>query len=329
MKQRYLVLYCGGTIGMVASERGLVPNLETVQQALQRYGQNLELELYAFDPLIDSSAITLADMAALLTRIQASWHDYAGFLIIHGTDTMAYTASVLAFALAGADKPVVLTGSQKPLWADPSDAAANLQQALEAMLLPELKGVALAFDGLLLHGAAAKKTDAVDFSAFSSPSRSVLAKYQQNAWHGEVWPKADGQPNLSLVLAADASVASYLLTPGVNVELVANSLLQAQPQAAVLLTYGNGNAPSSHAFIGAIQAYVDRGGVLVNVSQVNRGLVAPLYAQGSALSAAGAIAGGCLTLEAAWAKLWVGISMGLGGPDLGQWFETDVVGEWH
>ncbi|MBP6344668.1 MAG: asparaginase [Neisseriaceae bacterium] len=329
--ERYLVLYCGGTIGMVASAAGLVPNLETVRQALAEYGEGLPIDFYAFDPLIDSSAITLADMAALLAKIQQHWHDYAGFLVIHGTDTMAYTASMLAFALAGADKSVVLTGSQKPLLAEASDAPGNLRQALAAMVLPELNGVALVFDGFLLSGAAVKKTDAVDVHAFTSPSQPALGRYQNGRWRlHESAARASGfgPLNLGLSLQTAASVATYVLTPGVNSVYIGASLEQAKPQAAVLLSYGNGNGPSTAEFIAAIQAYTDGGGVLVNVSQVNRGLVAPIYAQGSALSAAGAQAGGALTLEAAWAKLTVGISLGLAGPELADWFGADLIGEW-
>lgn len=325
---RYLALYCGGTIGMVASEAGLVPHLDTVQQALAQYGQHLDLDFYAFSPLIDSSAITLADMAALLAKLQQHWHDYAGFLVIHGTDTMAYTASVLAFALAGADKPVVLTGSQKPLLAEPSDGPDNLQQALAALTLVGLRGVALAFAGQLLHGAAVKKTDAIDVHAFTSPNRAALAHHQAGAWQPSALPATVGTLNLGLVLQPMASVATYLLTPGVNSAYIGRSLRQERPQAAVLLSYGNGNGPSNDDFIAAIRSYTEDGGVLVNVSQVNRGLVAPIYAQGSALSAAGALAGGSLTLEAAWAKLTVGISLGLTGPSLADWFRRDVVGEW-
>ncbi len=328
MRQAYLVLYCGGTIGMVAGEQGLVPSLATVQQALAQYGQDLAFDFYAFEPLIDSSAITLADMAALLGKIQSHWHDYAGFLVIHGTDTMAYTASLLAFALAGADKPVVLTGSQKPLGAVPSDAATNLQQALAALRLPGLCGVSLVFDGRLWAGAWVKKTDAIDFDAFSSPNQPALAVYEGGRWRQDGLPAATGRLHLGLVLAEDAQVATYVLTPGVNSDYMARQWRQERPQAVILLSYGNGNAPSHASFIQAVQAYVAQGGVLVNVSQVNRGLVAPIYAQGSALAQAGALAGGRLTLEAAWAKLWVGISMGFAGPELGRWFASDVLGEW-
>ncbi|MBP6115633.1 MAG: asparaginase [Neisseriaceae bacterium] len=326
--ERFLVLYCGGTIGMVASEAGLVPNLDTVRQALAQYGQHLDLDFYAFSPLIDSSAITLADMAALLAKIQQHWHEYVGFLVIHGTDTMAYTASVLAFALAGADKPVVLTGSQKPLLAAVSDGPSNLQQALAALTLPGFQGVGVVFDGQLLHGAAVKKTDAIAFNAFSSPNWPALAQYQAAGWQTGVLPPASGSLNLAVTLQPTAKVATYVLTPGANSDYIGHSLQRDQPQAAVLLTYGNGNGPSTASFIAAMATYVDQGGVLVNVSQVNRGLVAPIYAQGSALSAAGAVAGGGLTLEATWAKLTVGISLGLAGPQLAAWFAADLLGEW-
>lgn len=328
MSNPYLVLYCGGTIGMVASEHGLVPSLDAVRQALVKHGQGMALDFYAFEPLIDSSAITLTDMAALLRQIQRHWHDYAGFLVIHGTDTMAYTAAMLSFALAGADKPVLLTGSQKPLGAEPSDAAINLQQTLSALSLPGLCGVSLVFDGRLWSGAWVKKTDAIDFAAFASPNKPALAVHESGEWRYEALPEVAGELSLDLALAEDASVATYVLTPGVNSHHIARHLLQDGPQAAVLLSYGNGNAPADDGFIAAIKAYVAGGGVLVNVSQVNRGFVAPIYAQGSALNAAGALAGGHLTLEAAWAKLTVGISKGLYGVGLADWFRENVMGEW-
>lgn len=325
---RYLVLYCGGTIGMVEGADGLVPNLSTVKQALAAYGDQFNSDFYAFDPLIDSSAITLTDMAALLTKIQRHWHDYAGFLVIHGTDTMAYTAALLSFALAGANKPVIITGSQKPLLAPISDGPSNLKQALMALTLQAFTGVGLVFNGQLLHGAMAKKTDAIDFNAFTSPNRPPLAYYESGKWQSCSLSPAKGCLDLTLSLRPETSVATYVLTPGVNSRYIAHSLSQENPQAAILLSYGNGNSPSTEDFIEAIKNYTNAGGVLVNVSQVNRGCVAPIYAQGSALSAAGALAGGYLTLEAAWAKLTVGIGLGLVGPKLADWFLADLIGEW-
>lgn len=156
MKQKIFVLYTGGTIGMTQSSAGLRPDTALVDKALAPFSDGLDFEWHVCQPLIDSSAVTLQNQRDWLELIIAKLPDYDGILVLHGTDTMAYTANLFALSLQGLDKPVILTGSQWPYDAANSDAPRNLATAVSAFSL-KLKQVAIAFDGKLFPAVGSSK----------------------------------------------------------------------------------------------------------------------------------------------------------------------------
>ena len=178
MSRRILLLYTGGTIGMDDTEHGLAPVPGLLPRLIERIvHRDISLEVVEYPELIDSSAITLAHWNRIIGDIVRHYDQYDGFIVVHGTDTMAYTASILAFALQGIGKPVVLTGSQLPLVRARSDGWNNLADALEAASQPDLHEVVIVFSSVMLRGCRARKVDAARFHGFDSPNCPVLAEF--------------------------------------------------------------------------------------------------------------------------------------------------------
>ncbi len=305
MQKRLLVLYTGGTIGMDETPDGLAPVPGLLPRLLERFrSPALDFELREYAPLIDSSAITLADMRTLCADIAAGYEHFDGFVVIHGTDTMAYTASMLAFALRGLAKPVVVTGSQLPLVHPRSDGWNNLADAFEAACQDDLHEVALAFDRLLLRGCRARKVDAAAFAGFDSPNAPHLARFGISVdWRREHWRRASG-PFAPVLPDAARRVLPMLLMPGASAALFGRMLHEDDVDAAVLLSYGNGNAPADPALLDGVAAATKRGVSVLNLTQVVRGAVeVGAYAASQPLARAGALPGADMTPEAALAKL--------------------------
>ncbi|MGN6943458.1 asparaginase domain-containing protein, partial [Neisseria sp. P0016.S008] len=165
MKQKIFVLYTGGTIGMTQSSAGLRPDTALVDKALAPFSDGLDFEWHVCQPLIDSSAVTLQNQRDWLELIIAKLPDYDGILVLHGTDTMAYTANLFALSLQGLDKPIILTGSQWPYDAANSDAPCNLATAVSAFSL-KLKQVVIAFDGKLFPAVGSSKVSTETAAGF-------------------------------------------------------------------------------------------------------------------------------------------------------------------
>jgi L-asparaginase len=305
---RLCVLYTGGTIGMDHTPAGLAPVPGLLPRLLERLRvPGRELDLIEYPQLIDSSAITPAHWNRMIADIASRYANYDGFVIIHGTDTMAYSASVLAFALRGLAKPVVLTGSQLPLVHPRSDGWSNLADAFEAASQPDLHEVAIAFDRLLLRGCRARKLDAASFSGFNSPNDAPLANFGIAAhWHRARWLPAGSEPFAPVTLNESAKVAAMMLTPGAGAELFGRWLQQGGLDGALLLSYGNGNAPADPALLAGVGAASAAGTLVLNLTQVVHGAVeVGAYAASQPLAQAGAIPGADMTPEAALAKLTV------------------------
>ncbi len=182
MKQKIFVLYTGGTIGMTQSSAGLRPDTALVDKALAPFSDGLDFEWHVCQPLIDSSAVTLQNQRDWLELIIAKLPDYDGILVLHGTDTMAYTANLFALSLQGLDKPVILTGSQWPYDAANSDAPRNLATAVSAFSL-KLKQVAIAFDGKLFPAVGSSKVSTETAAGFDNlhfaPSNDAFVRAVQ------------------------------------------------------------------------------------------------------------------------------------------------------
>jgi L-asparaginase len=305
---RLCVLYTGGTIGMDHTPAGLAPVPGLLPRLLERLrAPGREVDLIEYPQLIDSSAITPAHWNRMIADIASRYANYDGFVIIHGTDTMAYSASVLAFALRGLAKPVVLTGSQLPLVHPRSDGWSNLADAFEAASQPDLHEVTIAFDRLLLRGCRARKLDAASFSGFNCPNDAPLANFGIAAhWHRERWLPAGPEPFAPVALDESAKVAAMMLTPGAGAALFGEWLQQGGLDGALLLSYGNGNAPADPALLAGVSAASAAGTLVLNLTQVVHGAVeVGAYAASQPLAQAGAIPGADMTPEAALAKLTV------------------------
>ena len=270
--------------------------------------------IHEYDPLLDSANMTPADWLKIARDIAAHDDDYDGFIVLHGTDTMAYTASALPFMLHGLAKPVILTGSQLPLWEVRNDARENLITVMMIAANYAIPEVCLYFGDKLLRGCRAVKVNAVGFEAFDSPNYPPLGTVGIHIdvhWRRILPPPAPGPLTVQALGAAcgerrqTAHVGTLRLFPGMDFDVVAN-VLRPPLQGLILETYGVGNGPvNNRAFMAALVDAVARGVVIVDCTQCLKGMVdLEGYATGSALAKAGVISGFDMTVEAALAKLF-------------------------
>ena len=241
---------------------------------------------------------------------------------------MAYTASVLAFALQGLNKPVVLTGSQLPLVHPNSDGWVNLADAFAAACQPDLAEVVIVFDRVMLRGSRARKVDAAHFHGFDSPNCPALAEFGMTPhWNRPMWLAHHGSFKV-LRLNPSARVAAFFLTPGCGAALIGQTLGSAGLDAALLMSYGNGNTPADAGLLDGVRSAIRSGTVVLNITQALRGSVEPgTYAACQPLIQAGALSGGDMTPEAALAKLtWIA-SLPLPAEVRQGLLETSLVGE--
>jgi L-asparaginase len=326
---RIRVVYTGGTIGMVDSPRGLVPGADLtgwLGSLLVRSELAGMVEVAEFDHLIDSSNATPLDWQAVVDDVRRHSEQADGFVVLHGTDTMAYTAAALAFALTGLDRPVVVTGAQDPLGVVGSDAYPNVTGALRAVASGRMRGVGLYFGHRLLAGARSTKTSSWAFRGFDSPNQAALAQA------GEPWswnappPPGRGWPNPKPYVRQDVVVVN--LAPGITAKRLA-ALLDPLPDAVILRAYGVGNAPSEEPGLTDVLAATVAAGVPVVVSsqcqQAN--VLLGHYEAGDALARLGAIGSVDMTLEATYTKVVFLLSQGVAGQDLAAWMGRSIAGE--
>ena len=330
---RVYVLYTGGTIGCVTDPNGAlapVPGMEFEKLALSVPGlsdhqvkdyPDLGWTMDWFDRTLDSSNMTPADWVAIARRLLSVYDQYDGFVVLHGTDSMAYSASALSFLLPGLSKPVVFSGSQVPLSFTLSDAPANLVGAIVAAGTLPVPEVCVYFDTKLLRGNRSSKVDANRFAGFDSPNFPPLATIgsvvARNEPHWLPMPDTGvslaGPDNQARRMAAlDAlpaalaafSVVMLWLYPGIRASTVSAMLTGTSPAAkgAIILAYGEGNGSTDPDFLDTLSAAVKAGIVLMDNTQVQRGAVLPgAYATG--LAAVGAVGAYDMTPEASYAKL--------------------------
>jgi L-asparaginase len=310
MASRVLVLYAGGTIGMARAEDGFRPmtGFEDVLRRLLR--EQVAAVLPDFDVValaepIDSANLQPSHWSALARELVTRWQAYDGFVVLHGTDTMAYSASALSFMLRGADKPVIFTGAQIPLGEPDSDALANLLGALMLAGRQRIQEVCLYFGGRLLRGNRSTKLASEAFDAFDSPNYPQLADVGEDvALHADAL--LTPPPRTFVVPQFDAEAVAVLsVYPGISARIVDAIAVSPRVRGLVLRTYGVGNVPDAHiTFIDSLARTIERGIVVLNTTQCVRGRVIPgTYATGAALDRIGVLPGGDMTLEAAFAKL--------------------------
>lgn len=313
-KPAILIIYTGGTIGMREDPvtRTLAPMkfgmlLEEIPE-LCKLGYNISS--ITFNPPIDSSNMTPAIWARLARTIQKNYTRYDGFVILHGTDTMAYTASALSYMFENLDKPVVMTGSQLPIGVLRTDGKENLITAVELAaarkdgrtLVPE---VCIYFDSKLFRGNRTTKKDSSQFSAFASFNYPPLATAGVDLIfnHDKInYPKNRGV--LKINTSVDDKVIILKIFPGMNRHYFESVLQLPDLRGVVLESYGSGNMPTSDWLVNAIRKACKRGVILMNVSQCQGGKVTMGHYETSLeLEKAGVISGNDITVEAAITKL--------------------------
>ena len=319
---RVLVLYTGGTIGMRRNARGAyepVPGwfVEQIEQQPQLHdptqprfttrpsssGRRIHYDVVAYEVPLDSANLDLSHWARFATDIERAYDDYDAFVVVHGTDTMAYTASGLAFMLENLGKPVILTGAQIPIEQLRNDALDNLLGALGIAGHYAIPEVGLYFHHKLLRGCRATKVDAHGLDAFASPNLPPLVEVNVDVRVDRALVRPPPSGPLTVHTNLDPHVAALRLYPGMTRRILENFL--APPLSGLVLeTFGAGNAPDrDDDLIGVLRAACDRGVVILNVSQCLKGRARTTYAAGQALVDAGVVPGADMTPEAALAKL--------------------------
>jgi len=308
-----LIIYTGGTIGMVKDpvSGALKPfdinNLYKHIPVLESYP--FKIDSIAFDPLIDSSSINHGHIIKLARTIRDHYEEYDGFVVLHGSDTMAYTASFLSFMLENLNKPVILTGAQLPLGILRSDGRENLINAIEIAsanddgtpLVPE---VAICFENELFRGNRTHKTNAEDFEAFRSGNYPKLASIGVHIKYHQNYIRKPNFKKLKVHLQLSNKVAVLKLFPGINSQVVKSILNINGLQGVVLETFGSGNAPDDPWFLDEIEQARERGIIIYNVTQCESGSVEMgKYATSLELQNRGVISGYDITTEAALAKM--------------------------
>ena len=320
---RILVLYTGGTIGMQASASGLAPAAGFEARLRAQQSQQAErLPNWTFRellPPIDSANMSQANWLAMVTAIRQGVQDGCdGVLVLHGTDTLAYSAAALSFLLLGLPVPVVLTGSMLPAGAAGSDAWPNLFGAMQALHDGVAPGVHLYFNGALMHGARVSKLSSEAFDAFQ-----VVQRQRQGTRLGELPEAIDfRQPRQPV------NLLSLPLVPGLRASHL-RALLDSGVQGLVLECYGSGTGPSDNAeLLEVLRAAHARGVVLAAISQCPQGHVEfGVYAAGSQLASAGLVSAGGMTREAALGKLFALLGAGLAQDEVERLFSLDLCGE--
>jgi L-asparaginase len=339
-RRHVVVLHTGGTLGMVRDAGGAyAPRAGALAEALRRLPELDDprlpsVRLEEADELIDSSDVRPRDWQRIADRVAVAFGgdpDAApadGVVVLHGTDTMAYSASALAFLLTGLPGPVVLTGSQLPLVELRSDGRDNLVTSLLLAATPGWAEVAVYLGGGLLRGCRTTKVSTHGFDAFASPNLPALAEVGVDVvWRHELVRRPATGP-LRVGRLADVDVVALRLFPGITADTLRN-VLRDPVRGLVLETYGSGNAPTRDPeLIAVLRDAVARGVVVVNVSQCLRGSVQMgAYAAGRALAEAGVVSGGDLTAEAALTKLIVELAQGASSAAVAAAMAEDRAGE--
>ena len=310
MTARVLVLHTGGTIGMERGTDGYRP-MPGFAAVLRRHLDGVPglpaFELVELAQPIDSANLQPAHWTTIAAELVARWDDYRGFVVLHGTDTMAWTASALSFMLRGADRPVILTGAQIPLVEPRSDAPSNLQAALALAAGLPAGEVCVFFGRRLLRGNRSTKVSSTALDAFDSPNAAALAEVgiDIELHAGRLLPVT--ARDFCLPDFDPAAVAVLSIHPGMPARRVEAVLDDPGLRGLVLCSYGAGNLPDAEpGLLEALARAVARGVVVVNRTQCAHGpVVQGTYATGAALARIGVVGAADMSLEAAFAKLHV------------------------
>jgi len=324
---KVLLIYTGGTIGMRRNRHtGALEPLD-FEHLLQRVPElqhvDTHIDTYQFAPPIDSSDMSTSHWQQLARVIAEGYDDYDGFVVLHGTDTMAYTASALSFMLENLTKPVVFTGSQLPIGQLRTDGKENLITSIEIAAAKDVNGrarvpeVGIYFGGHLLRGNRTTKQSAEEFNAFESYNYPHLVEAGVNiVYHDGRMLRPNWQTPMTPHYELDNSVVIFSLFPGIGEDYVRHIISMPHLKAIVMRTYGSGNAPQHPGLLAALADCCRRGQVVVNVSQCMQGSVQmERYDSGYHLQQAGVVSCVDSTVEAAVTKLMYLLPRFPGQPD--------------
>ncbi|WP_312188975.1 type I asparaginase [Sphingobacterium sp.] len=329
------IIYTGGTIGMVKDETGtFVPfDFELIKRNLPDLSRlDYKLTVHSFEPIIDSSNMKPEIWIEMAQIIKDNYADYDGFVILHGSDTMAFTASVLSFMLEGLQKPVILSGSQLPIGEIRTDARENMMTALEIASAKQdgvsiIQEVCILFDNKLFRGNRSFKYNSAKFEAFRSPNYPVLVeagihlKYNTDALLNNI------DKEFILHTKLDNRVAVLKLFPGISAQTI-KAVLDSDVRSIVMETFGSGNTTTDTWFLDLLKEAIEQGKNILNISQCKVGSVElGRYETSQGLKSIGVLNGYDLTFEAAVTKL-----MYLQGEledqkEVAYWIEKDIRGE--
>lgn len=307
-----LIIYTGGTIGMINDASGALVSFnfrEIIDKIPSLSNFQMKLTVISFPKPLDSSDINPTHWTDLGYIIYENYNQYDGFVVLHGTDTMAYSASALSFILEGLNKPVIFTGAQLPIGDRRTDARENLITALEIASSklagkPIVTEVCIYFGNVLLRGNRSKKVQSLQFSAFESENYPPLA--EAGILIDFNWPALLKNENQTLRYYPkfNTEVTILKLFPGINKLMVENILNIKNLKGVVLETYGSGNAPSARWFIDCIQKAINKGIIIFNVSQASGGrVIQGKYETSLILKNIGVLGGSDITTEAAITKM--------------------------
>ena len=339
-RPKILIIYTGGTIGMIENPetKALQPfDFSHLMENVPRVKKlEYDIDNIQFNPPIDSSNMNPQHWADIAKAIEDNYDDYDGFVVLHGTDTMAFTASALSFMLENLSKPVIITGSQLPIGEVRTDGDENLITALQVAAEVDkrtgeamVQEVAILFENHLWRGNRSTKMSANNFNAFMSNNYPELARIGLDIrYQREMLYRLPSNRPLKVRYNLDPNVMFVELHPGITESTLRYLLHTPDIKGIVLKTYGAGNSPSEPWFTSLIREATDRGVVIINVTQCpNGGVHDELYETGNCLAKAGVVSGHDMTSEAAITKLMYLFGMGLKPDAVKRYFNSDLCGE--
>ncbi len=335
---KVLMLYTGGTIGMIRKDPS-GPYMPFALENLLKHIPELasfdcEIHTDSFDEPIDSSNMRLEHWQRIAKRIKRDYDSYDAFLILHGSDTMAYTSSALSFMLHNLSKPVILTGSQLPIGIPRSDARENILSSLEIALARNEEGgalvpeVAVYFEYDLYRGNRLQKVSSQDFEAFHSPNYPKLAEAGVHIKYNRTALAKSSIGEFQVNTELDTGVGVLTCFPGMTEDLIGGYLTNPAMKALIMRSFGAGNAPDLPWLLEGLKALIDRGIPVLNVSQCLAGEVDMIkYQAGRNYLEIGVIGAGDMTFEAALTKAMYLLGQGYQGEEFKVQFTTNLKGE--